>query len=85
MECLASFSVKDLILIAGGALLLFEMTKEIHHRLEGVEGHDAKAGEVVTFGAVIGQVLLLDVVFPIDSVVTAVGRGDRRGSKTPDG
>jgi predicted tellurium resistance membrane protein TerC len=66
------FSVKDLILLAGGAFLLYKATKEIHHRLEGVEAHGS-AGKAVTFGSVIGQVLLLDLVFSIDSVITAVG------------
>lgn len=65
------FSSKELILLAGGAFLIYKATKEIHNRLEGVEGHGGK--EVVTFGGVIGQVLLLDLVFSIDSVITAVG------------
>jgi predicted tellurium resistance membrane protein TerC len=69
------FSSKDLILVAGGGFLLYKATKEIHYRLEGVEGHGAK-GEVTTFGAVIGQVLVLDLVFSIDSVITAVGMTD---------
>jgi predicted tellurium resistance membrane protein TerC len=69
------FSVKDLILIAGGGFLIFKATKEIHHRLEGVQAH-GEAGKGVTFGAVIGQVLLLDLVFSIDSVITAVGMTD---------
>lgn len=72
------FSVKDLILLAGGGFLLFKATKEIHHRLEGVESHGS-AGGAVTFGAVIGQVLLLDLVFSIDSVITAVGMTDYVG------
>lgn len=72
------FSVKDLILIAGGGFLLFKATKEIHHRLEGVEGHGSSAA-VATFGSVIGQVLLLDLVFSIDSVITAVGMTDYVG------
>jgi len=72
------FSVKDLILLAGGAFLLFKATKEIHHRLEGSESH-AAAGGVITFGAVIAQVLLLDLVFSIDSVITAVGMTDYVG------
>lgn len=66
------FSAKDLILLAGGAFLLYKATKEIHNRLEGVEGH-GPGGETATFGAVIGQVLLLDLVFSVDSVITAVG------------
>lgn len=66
------FSAKELILLAGGAFLLYKATKEIHDRLEGVESH-GKAKAVVTFGKVIGQVLLLDLVFSVDSVITAVG------------
>ena len=67
------FSFKDLILIAGGGFLLFKATKEIHHRLEGVESHSGPSAKTITFGGVIGQVLLLDLVFSIDSVITAVG------------
>ena len=67
-----SFSGKSLILLAGGVFLIYKATKEIHHRLEGAEEHaDAKVAP--TFSAVIGQVLLLDMVFSIDSVITAVG------------
>lgn len=66
------FSGKELILLAGGLFLIYKATKEIHHKLEGEEGHETgKAAP--TFGAVIGQVLLLDMVFSIDSVITAVG------------
>ena len=67
-----SFSGKSLILLAGGVFLIYKATKEIHHRLEGAEEH-AEAKVAPTFGAVIGQVLLLDMVFSIDSVITAVG------------
>ena len=67
-----SFSGKSLILLAGGIFLIYKATKEIHARLEGVEEH-ADAKVTPTFGAVIGQVLLLDMVFSIDSVITAVG------------
>ena len=67
-----AFSGKSLILLAGGVFLIYKATKEIHSRLEGEEEHaDAKVAP--TFGAVIGQVLLLDMVFSIDSVITAVG------------
>lgn len=66
------FAGKDLILLAGGAFLIYTATKEIHHRLEGDEGSvSSKVGP--TLGAVIGQVLILDLVFSIDSVITAVG------------
>lgn len=66
------FSGKDLILLAGGVFLIYKATKEIHHRLEGDEG-SVSSKVAPTFGAVIGQVLLLDLVFSVDSVITAVG------------
>ncbi len=65
-------SGRDLILIAGGLFLLAKSTSEIHHKLEGeVEGHNAKAK--ATISAVIFQIILLDAVFSIDSILTAVG------------
>ncbi len=66
------FSGKDLILLAGGLFLIYKATKEIHHKLEGEDEH-AEARVAPTFAAVVGQVLLLDLVFSIDSVITAVG------------
>ncbi len=69
---------RDLILIAGGMFLLGKATTEIHARLEGGEerhGEDGRAG--VTFAGVILQILLLDVVFSLDSVITAVGMVDQ--------
>lgn len=69
------FSGKDLILLAGGLFLIYKATKEIHHKLEGeAEAEIGKAAP--TFAAVIGQVMLLDLVFSIDSVITAVGMTD---------
>ena len=62
----------DLILIAGGLFLLWKSVHEIHERLEGVEGH-ASAKVAATFWSVIIQIMLLDVVFSLDSVITAVG------------
>ena len=68
------FSVKDLILIAGGLFLLFKAIQEIHHKFEGHDEEMAKPGAVAaTFGAVIMQILALDLVFSLDSVITAVG------------
>ncbi len=65
---------KSLILLLGGLFLIWKATKEIHHKLEGAEeASHGKAIANVTFGQVIAQVLLLDVVFSIDSVITAVG------------
>ena len=66
------FSGKELILIAGGLFLIYKATKEIHHKLEGEEGATS-AKTAPTIAAVIGQVLVLDLVFSIDSVITAVG------------
>ncbi len=69
-------SGRDLILIGGGLFLLWKSTFEIHDRLEGEE-HAAGAGRVAaSFGAVIAQILALDVVFSLDSVITAVGMVD---------
>jgi len=69
------FSGRDLILIGGGLFLLAKATFEIHEKLEGEGAHGA-AGGVASFGAVIVQILLLDAVFSLDSVITAVGMAD---------
>ena len=66
------FSGKELILLAGGLFLIYKATKEIHHKLEGDEG-TTSAKTAPTVAAVLVQVLLLDLVFSIDSVITAVG------------
>ena len=68
-------SGRDLILIAGGLFLLGKATIEIHDRLEGVEGHSS-ARVAPSFGAVIAQIMALDIVFSLDSVITAVGMAD---------
>lgn len=65
-------SGRDLILLLGGLFLIAKATFEIHERLEGHGGPGAKAG-TATFGAVLFQILLLDLVFSLDSVITAVG------------
>ena len=69
-------SGRDLILILGGLFLLGKATFEIHESLEGEPGH-ASAKVKATFASVIIQILLLDVVFSLDSVITAVGMVDR--------
>ena len=68
-------SGRDLILILGGLFLLAKATIEIHDRLEGDEGHGS-AKVVPSFAAVIIQIMLLDIVFSLDSVITAVGMAD---------
>jgi len=68
------FSWKDFILIAGGLFLVYKAVSEIHHKLEGAEEeHGGKKVAQITFGSVIAQILLLDIVFSLDSVITAVG------------
>lgn len=76
-----AFSGRDLILLAGGLFLLWKATKEIHHNMDshGDSGEilDRKAGPVqLTFGAAIAQIIALDLVFSIDSILTAVGMTD---------
>ncbi|MDG0815168.1 TerC family protein [Bdellovibrio svalbardensis] len=65
-------SGRDLILLLGGLFLIFKSTLEIHHKLEGVEGSQSNS-VAHSFNAVIFQILLLDIVFSLDSVITAVG------------
>ena len=69
-------SGRDLILILGGLFLLGKATFEIHDNLEGEQGH-ASRGVAANFTSVLIQILLLDVVFSLDSVITAVGMVDR--------
>ena len=71
-----SFSWRDLILIAGGLFLLWKATSEIHHTVDPSESEDLldkKVGGTISFGAAIVQILALDIVFSIDSILTAVG------------
>jgi predicted tellurium resistance membrane protein TerC len=69
-------SGRDLILILGGLFLLGKSTYEIHDRLEGDEGHASRA-VAASFASVIVQIMLLDIVFSLDSVITAVGMVDQ--------
>lgn len=70
------FTGRDLILIAGGLFLIYKSTTEIHDKLEGEEHHqDATKGRA-TFGSVIVQIVALDIVFSLDSVITAIGMTD---------
>jgi len=67
-----TFSGRDLILLTGGLFLIAKATYEIHDKLEGDEGHGS-ARVAASFSAVLVQVMLLDIVFSLDSVITAVG------------
>ena len=69
------FSGRDLILLSGGLFLLGKATYEIHDKLEGKEGH-ASARVKATLLNVVLQIMLLDIVFSLDSVITAVGMAD---------
>lgn len=69
-------SGKDLILMGGGLFLIYQSTKEMHHKLEGESGDDSndlKQKKIMSFTAVIIQMFILNIVFSIDSVITAVG------------
>ena len=70
-----AISGRDLILIGGGLFLIAKSTHEIHEKLEGEEGHGS-ARVAASFAGVIVQILLLDVVFSLDSVITAVGMAE---------
>ncbi|RMH19261.1 MAG: TerC family protein [Gemmatimonadetes bacterium] len=72
-------SGRDLILIGGGLFLLTKSTREIHHKLEGDDEHHAGRRAVATFAGVLVQIGLLDLVFSLDSVITAVGMADHLG------
>jgi predicted tellurium resistance membrane protein TerC len=71
-----AISGRDLILIAGGLFLLAKSTHEIHERLEGEESHGKTGRRKVSFLSVILQILVLDVVFSLDSVITAIGMAE---------
>ncbi len=72
-------SGRDLILIAGGLFLVAKSTYEVHHKLEGDADHDPANRTYPTFASVIGQILVLDMVFSLDSVITAVGMVEEVG------
>ncbi len=68
---------RDLILLIGGLFLIGKSVTEIHHKLEGEDGEANPTGKKISFSAVIVQILLLDIVFSLDSVITAVGMVDK--------
>lgn len=71
-------SWRDIILIGGGLFLLVKGTMEIHHTVEGDETEKKTDLKQVTMGAVLAQIAVLDIVFSLDSVITAVGMADER-------
>ena len=67
-------SVKDLILLIGGLFLIWKSVREIHHKIEGQ--HDTKPVAASSFASVVAQIALMDIIFSLDSVITAVGMVD---------
>lgn len=74
-EMAFELSWRDVILLGGGLFLLAKATTEIHHHIDGAGG-EAKASRYLTFGAAIFQIAILDIVFSLDSVITAVGMAE---------
>ncbi len=74
-ELLLDLSGRDLILIAGGLFLIWKSVGEVHQLMEGEEGHESSAVKA-TFQAVILQIIIIDLVFSLDSIITAVGMVD---------
>jgi predicted tellurium resistance membrane protein TerC len=73
------FSWRDLILLAGGLFLLFKATREIHRDVEGEQEETEGAKIVANFGMIVAQIALIDVIFSIDSIVTAIGMAEHVG------
>jgi CBS domain containing-hemolysin-like protein len=74
-----AFSGRDLILLMGGVFLLFKATTELHERLEGVTHAQTNSKAYAAFGVVVAQIVVLDAVFSLDAVITAVGMVDELG------
>lgn len=72
MEQPLDISWKDIILIVGGTFLIYKATKEIHHKLEGAQ-ESGEARQATSFSAAIVQIVVMDLIFSLDSVITAVG------------
>ena len=68
-------TARDLVLLGGGLFLLAKATYEIHHNLEG-PGEESRTRAAVSFASVIAQIMVLDIVFSLDSVITAIGMAD---------
>lgn len=66
-------SIRDLILLGGGLFLIAKSTSEIHHKIEGVEEHHESGKKMKTVGAILLQIIAMDIIFSFDSILTAVG------------
>jgi len=73
------FSGRDLILLGGGLFLVAKATHEIHDKLEVAHTEGARAGAAASFGMILAQIIALDIVFSLDSVITAVGMAQQLG------
>ncbi|MEO6245958.1 MAG: TerC family protein [Opitutaceae bacterium] len=72
-------SGRDLVLLLGGLFLIWKSVREVHEKLEDADGHATKGKVVASFAATIVQILILDIVFSLDSVITAVGMANEVG------
>jgi predicted tellurium resistance membrane protein TerC len=72
-------SGRDLILLVGGLFLIAKSTLEIHESLEGAESHQGSGRAVASFAGVVLQIMLLDIIFSLDSVITAIGLASQLG------
>jgi predicted tellurium resistance membrane protein TerC len=72
-------SGRDVVLLLGGLFLIWKSVKEVHEKLEDADGHANPTRGRISFAGVIVQILLLDIVFSLDSVITAVGMADHLG------
>jgi predicted tellurium resistance membrane protein TerC len=72
-------SGRDLVLLVGGLFLIWKSVKEVHEKLEAADGHATASRASVSFAGVIVQILILDIVFSLDSVITAVGMANNVG------
>lgn len=68
-----AFNLRNVIMLAGGLFLLYKTVKEIHHKLEGDEGSINPQAKKASFATIIGQIVVIDMVFSFDSIITAVG------------
>ncbi|MFA6288129.1 MAG: TerC family protein [Opitutaceae bacterium] len=75
----AEITGKSLILLAGGLFLIGKSVVEVHEKLESPDGHETTGKKITSFSATIVQILLLDIVFSLDSVITAVGMAQHLG------